>query len=422
MDDEMMGLDTLIERKKGHRYATFRDKSGKEARIQLKELLVRQRAVVCRRTTFYRTRNGHVAKLSWASDKRKPEAEHLELAAARGVEGGARVEAYHQITTITDMRKGLTFEEASSHDIAPINSKDTPAADSESINRLSLKRKSSSDGTSRSKRSRSNSQKSKLIHQVDKLLSNDKAKSSPYTSTPEDTFENRIYSCLVVSRAGRVIGKFTSIKELLEALRDAIRAHESLYTVGNIVHSDISSNNIIITDEKAPDGFRGMLIDLDLAKVRDTDPSGARHQTGTMQFMAIEVLQQANHTYRHDLESFFYVLLWVCARCSWVNWFGGKEVPPRDSILRKWEVGSFEDIARVKEYYMSVRGTKEVMDGFPETFDIVKSLCLRIRKILFPLDEDEGINIGTPAESPDQLHNAIVAAYEKTIHRLSNDC
>ena len=57
-----------------------------------------------------------------------------------------------------------------------------------------------------------------------------------------------------------------------------------------------------------------MLIDLDLAKVLGSGRSGARHQTGTMEFMAIEVLQGIDHTYRHDLESFFYVLVWLCAR------------------------------------------------------------------------------------------------------------
>ncbi|EHK41528.1 hypothetical protein TRIATDRAFT_181068, partial [Trichoderma atroviride IMI 206040] len=103
---------------------------------------------------------------------------------------------------------------------------------------------------------------------------------------------------------------FRTIKELLESMRDAIKAHQSLYVTGNILHRDISSNNIIITDPATADGFKGMLIDLGLAKIRDSGPSGARQQTGTMQFMAVEVLRMVDHTYRHDLESFFYVLLW----------------------------------------------------------------------------------------------------------------
>ena len=59
-----------------------------------------------------------------------------------------------------------------------------------------------------------------------------------------------------------------------------------------------------------------MLIDLDLAKEWDSGTSGARHRTGTMDFMAMEVLEGRAHTYRYDLESFFYVFLRVIIRYS----------------------------------------------------------------------------------------------------------
>jgi Fungal protein kinase len=54
-----------------------------------------------------------------------------------------------------------------------------------------------------------------------------------------------------------------------------------------------------------------MLIDLDLAKELDSDLSAARHRTGTMEFMATEILKDKAHTYRYDLESFFYIFLWI---------------------------------------------------------------------------------------------------------------
>lgn len=104
-----------------------------------------------------------------------------------------------------------------------------------------------------------------------------------------------------------------------------------------------------------------MLIDLDLAKVKDSSPSGARHQTGTMQFMAVEVLRTVDHTYRHDLESFFYVLLWMCARQSWSNGFAGKENRPKESLLRRWEIGSFKYFAAAKEGDMTVNGLERIM-------------------------------------------------------------
>jgi Fungal protein kinase len=75
----------------------------------------------------------------------------------------------------------------------------------------------------------------------------------------ESSFDNRIFRCLVISPAGRAIRDFRSIPELLEALRDAIKAHRSLYTAGKILHRDISENNIIITDPKEADGFTGCI-------------------------------------------------------------------------------------------------------------------------------------------------------------------
>lgn len=125
----------------------------------------------------------------------------------------------------------------------------------------------------------------------------------------------------MISPAGRALRDFESKLELLEALRDAIKAHRFLYPKGKILHRYISENNIIITNPREVDGFPGMLIDEDLAKEIGSGRSGARHQTGTMEFMAIEVLQRIAHTYRHDLESFFYVLLWICARRTWEREF-----------------------------------------------------------------------------------------------------
>ncbi|CAH0054794.1 unnamed protein product [Clonostachys solani] len=423
MDNEAMGLDLFIEREtdaesKEHRHVTLDDANDNATRIRLVQAMVRQKAVVCRGTTCFRTGSNHVAKFSWASDKRKLEVEQLKLAEKRGVKGVARVVAHRQITTIAELREGLDFQERHKFRSEEASFEDPPSV-AKSTNRSSNKRKSSSDhnsDASGSKRRRSNSQK-KLVQKLSNGLSIGKVKPSLY-SRSEDLWENRVYSCLVISPAGRVISDFKSVRELLESMRDAIRAHQSLYKTGNILHRDISSNNIIITEPDTADGFRGMLIDLDLAKVRDSSPSGARHQTGTMQFMAVEVLRTADHTYRHDLESFFYVLLWMCARQSWSNEFASKENRPKESLLRRWEIGSFKYIAAAKEGDMTVNGLERIMGEFPDALDVVKPLCLKIRKVLFPLDNEERISFGTPAGDPDQLYAPIIATYDEAIRNL----
>ena len=157
-----------------------------------------------------------------------------------------------------------------------------------------------------------------------------------------------------------------------------------------------------------------MLIDLDLAKVLGSGRSGARHQTGTMEFMAIEVLQGIDHTYRHDLESFLYVLIWLCARRGW-DLCEHPKGRPKESVLTKWYSGSFKDIAEAKRGYMHVDGFEDILDEFPTAFDSVKPLCRKIRGILFPLQKDGTLFKGTRPDPPEKLYDPIIEAFEDAI-------
>ncbi|KAI1167167.1 serine/threonine-protein kinase Sgk2 [Nemania serpens] len=319
MDNDAIGLDTFIKREGKHYYVTVDNIDGNKTRIRLSKPIVRQKAIV--------------------SDKRKLEVEQLKLAKIGGVKGVARVIAHRQITTISELQKRLEFREHHKFYSKNIFFKDLLSVRTIAI--LGYKRKSSSDywsNTLESKKPRSNSQQSTL---------------------------NRIYSCLVISPAGRL-----------------------LYKTGNILYRDILLNNIIITKPEIAGGFNGMLIDLNLAKIKNSGPSGARHQTGTMQFIAVEVLRKTDHTYRHDLKSFFY------------------------------EIGSFRDIARNKAGDMTVDGLEGIMAEFPTMFNFVQPLCLRIRKILFPLDKDERMSFGTPTGDSAQLYNPIIAGFDNAIRNM----
>ncbi len=212
---------------------------------------------MCRGTTCYETQDGHVAKFSWVSDKRKLEVEQLKLAEERGVEGVAKMVAHRRITTITEMREGLVFLSAHRFRDGAVHLEHLPSAPAGSKTASSRKRKSASNNnnntpdTSGPKRRRSSGGKPKPVQEPNKQLSMGENKPSLYTPGEEEPWENRIYSCLVVSPAGRVISDFRTVKELLESMRDAIKAHKSLYVTGNILHRDISSSNIIITQPKA---------------------------------------------------------------------------------------------------------------------------------------------------------------------------
>ncbi len=112
----------------------------------------------------------------------------------------------------------------------------------------------------------------------------------------------------MISLASRAIYKYESLLELLGALRNTIKTYKSLYYKGNILYRDISENNIIITNPKT-DGFRGMLINLDLTKELGNRRSGIRYYIGIIEFMAIKVLFRISYTYYYNLESFFYILI-----------------------------------------------------------------------------------------------------------------
>ncbi len=434
MSDEELGLDTFIERDDGDRFITVvEDATGKERRLQLEPVpIAHQRAIVCRGTSCFRARTPsskdlqYVTKFSWVSDKRRLEADLLRLARERGVEGVAKLFGHHRITSIADMREGLKFGKP----YAFRNTTLSPASSfsqSQSLlsqsfglyglgttGELPKKRKSVNAGGSPSKRSRSNSQspdKAKRDKEVNSQTT------SLYTHD-DSSFDNRIFCCLVISPAGRALRDFRSIPELLKALRDAVKAHKSLYMKGKILHRDISENNIIITDPKEANGFRGMLIDAEYGKENGSGRSGARQQTGTMEFMAIQVLQRVAHTYRHDLESFFYVLLWICARRVWEREFLCSAVDrPKRNILSKWYTGSFDDIADSKQGYMHVDKFEDILKEFPQAFDRVKLLCKEIRGILFPYKN--GLLIGTPPDPPEKLYDPVIEAFDDTIADIS---
>ena len=155
-----------------------------------------------------------------------------------------------------------------------------------------------------------------------------------------------------------------------------------------------------------------MLIDLDLV-IEVGKRTGAWQMTGTMEFMAIEVLYGANHTYRHNLESFFYVLLWICARRAWERGFEcNPKGEPKKSVLRKWYSGDYDKIAQAKRGYMHADGLEDILKQFPSTFDCVKPLCREIRGVLFPLNKDGKLDIGTPINSK-ELYSLILEVYDK---------
>ncbi|KAA8894639.1 hypothetical protein FN846DRAFT_819189 [Sphaerosporella brunnea] len=165
---------------------------------------------------------------------------------------------------------------------------------------------------------------------------------------------NRIFSRLVMTPIGKGLEKFSSYTELLAALRDAIRGHQHLYQKHHILHRDVSVHNILISPPGHPSA--GVLIDLDLAiNTNRAANSGASHRTGTPDFMALGVLEGEPHRACHDLESFFFVLLWLA---TFYDADGNRRPEVTGSLFQACNTqfaggGDFEDVAMVKGAYVT---------------------------------------------------------------------
>jgi hypothetical protein len=135
------------------------------------------------------------------------------------------------------------------------------------------------------------------------------------------------------------------------------------------------------------------LIDLDLAvKEQRISASGAKGKTGTRAFMAIGALLGEQHSFMHDLESFFWVLFWICIHCDGPG--EGKIVAKFD----KWNYADTEELAKLKLGTVSDEDIfrKTMEEFFTQYYQPLLPWVNKLRKALFPAGgrwkrEDSGL-------------------------------
>jgi hypothetical protein len=225
--------------------------------------------------------------------------------------------------------------------------------------------------------------------------------------------QNMTLSCFVTSPLATGLSEFTSVRQLLGAIVDSIRAHESLHS-NNILHQDISAGNIMISGSSASQSGeepRGILIDFGLAMELDDILPDGRTAHGSRPFMSIGVMNRKHHTYRHDLESFLYVFIWMAVR-------GNTEELPDTSILRNWSKPDFGERISYKTQDMSKPGFEKVLDEFLPRFEDVKELARELRTILFRtdgVDEPLWTETDTGEVATRELYGAIINAFNQAI-------
>jgi serine/threonine protein kinase len=233
-----------------------------------------------------------------------------------------------------------------------------------------------------------------------------------------DTFTS---SCVVTSPFARDLEDYDSIEELMKCLRDVIAGHYYLYHDGKILHRDISLGNIMITNNYRdnPRAPCGILIDLDRSLDLETEPKKPYNLQGTKAFMAIDISRPYDdhilHTYRHDLESFFYVFLYL-AVCR------NKRLP-KSSRLTRWMDAKkdWAEVGRMKREDMSDnRNFATIVGEFQPSFKGLGlgHLAYELRTILFFSGNEFFVGTKTEAGDVENLYNEVFGAFASWAKRL----
>ncbi|KAL4247544.1 hypothetical protein ABKN59_007356 [Abortiporus biennis] len=133
----------------------------------------------------------------------------------------------------------------------------------------------------------------------------------------EEYLSQRHYR-LLIRQLGTPFEKYTKSYSLCYYLMLVVIAHYMAWTDAEVLHRDISPNNIMIDEDAETNEEMAFLIDWDLCRYKE-DLSNGRAQksrSGTWAFTSAALLKYPTkqHDLADDLESFVHVLHWFCLR------------------------------------------------------------------------------------------------------------
>ncbi|KID86141.1 Protein kinase-like domain protein, partial [Metarhizium majus ARSEF 297] len=373
MNEEDLGFDPTVIVSSGKKFVDI-ERNGHLERLIIDKTLLRVSCIAGRATTCWKAhREGSseilVIKDSWQYKERKEEGDLLQLATMRGVSHIARY-YHHEVVKIRgidddvrhNVRKGLDVTKAANY--RPGRSGFASLSDVTEV-----KRRGHSDGTGLKRSSSQTFPPSK------------RARSESPIKASVDVLPDRIHRRGVISDYGKPIYTASTPVVLLNALADCIEGHKSLRKMAGLLHRDISMNNLMIDEDSTNPSRRSFLIDLDLATEESrAEASGSRGKTGTRAFMAIGALLGEQHLFMHDLESFFWVLFWVCIH------YDGPHKEKRVARFDKWNFVDTEELAGTKLGIIAEEDMfcKTTSDWFTEHYKGMAPCINKLRKVVFP--------------------------------------
>uniref|UniRef100_A0A8H7N204 non-specific serine/threonine protein kinase n=1 Tax=Bionectria ochroleuca TaxID=29856 RepID=A0A8H7N204_BIOOC len=346
MNGEMLGFDPTIRASGDEKYIDI-ERNDRIERLIIDEVMRRAHCIAGRATVCWRAHRKEdpqtplVIKDSWQYPDRDEEGELLREATEKGVTNVARY--YHHETVRVQganddiqqsIRKGLDVTKAANYRPGRATLQSSANAS------ISRKERSSSAGVKRP-----SSDTDATLPPIKRSRP-----TSPANSSGERP-PNRVHRRVILGDYGKPIYKASSRVALLSALEGCVEGHELLYNAG-LLHRDISINNLMVNEDDRNPSWRAFLIDLDLAvREQRESASGAKGKTGTRAFMAIGALLGEQHSFMHDLESFFWVIFWICIH------YNGPDESRVVQEFDKWNSVKMGELAKLKKGKYPMKGT-----------------------------------------------------------------
>ncbi|KAK5996946.1 hypothetical protein PT974_02294 [Cladobotryum mycophilum] len=356
MNEQQLGFDPTIITSGDKRFIEIKREDRTE-RLIIEKSMGRRPCIAGRATTCWKAyyendpQTPLVIKDSWQFPERQEEGELLQEATDKGVINVAR-HYYHETVKVLGMdddvrnsvRKGLDISKAENYQRRPVV----------------------------------------LLDRSDPRVR--PALFSPWKTIPfrifngGDITSNRIHRRVILRDYGTPIYKASSRAALLKALKGCIEGYESLHKAG-FLHRDISIYNLMVNEDENNPSWPSFLIDLDLAiKEQRASASGAKGKTGTRAFMAVGVLLGDLHSFMHDLESFFWVLFWICIH------YNGPGLAIGPTRFDHWNYENDQDLADLK--FAAIIDERTFLDraerDFTPYYEPLIPWVNRLRREVFP--------------------------------------
>ncbi|KAH7918883.1 hypothetical protein BV22DRAFT_1041434 [Leucogyrophana mollusca] len=177
-------------------------------------------------------------------------------------------------------------------------------------------------------------------------------------------------------------------EEVLRTWWSVVLCHYELWK-GGIHHRDISESNLVYY-RNAQDVAVGVLNDFDLSST--TEGRQGNERTGTMPFMAIELLDQEGpeghitRHYRHDAESLVWVLVWVT-----LHYAHGTRLPRKDRPLEAWQSVQATECSEKKSWFVLLGRRQIVPPPSQQNNWKIAQRCLKVVGTYHIEDDDKPV-------------------------------